>query len=524
MQCAIEGMFLVPFMDALKPGDQIDNRYTIIQAIGEGGMGSVYAARHATINRMVALKLIRAESRTRPESVARFIREARSITALSNDHTVKLYDFGVTSDGYVFYTMELLSGESLGALLNREGPLSASRSLRLLLQVCESLAEAHQKGIVHRDIKPENIFITGKDGSEYVKVLDFGVAKSGDPTGSSSLTMDGVSVGTPEYLSPEQAMGNPVGPGSDVYSVGIVLHQMLTGQPPFRGENAMKTMMMHLKIQPPPVPSRTGSEPIPDSLLALLASCLEKFPEKRPSDAGALGGQFLRILREIRGTAEIAGLAIGALGEETNVSGSQTVAKAVPAPRSASTQATKIRLNSVPMACPLPVAVLGALTEGIPNYTTLSSVMRISVSPARIAIGLGKRSHSNAGIRQSREFTLNFLSEEMLQSVDYCGLYSGSVRDKSTLFTAYHRNLKKAPMILEAFLSMECAVTDVYTNYGFDIFMADVLGTYSDEKYLTKDVLDISKARPIGLSTVDSSYWSVGALLGSAWKVGRERR
>ena len=232
-RCTDDGSYLVAPMDKDLVGEVLDDRYTVLERIGKGGMGVVYKAEQHLIKRIVALKVLRRDIAQDESAVKRFLNEARAIAGLDSHHTISLYDFGVTRDGLLYYTMELLKGRPLSRIIQDEAPLDHVRAAGLLLQACRSLEEAHEHNILHRDLKPENLFVSMKKGKERLKVLDFGIAKLVGDASMDTVTQAGMIVGTPQYLSPEQAKGRPVAQTSDLYSLGIVLYEMLTGMPPF---------------------------------------------------------------------------------------------------------------------------------------------------------------------------------------------------------------------------------------------------------------------------------------------------
>jgi serine/threonine-protein kinase len=199
-----------------------------------------------------------------------------------------VFDYGVTDDGILYYVMELLDGEPLSALLRREAELPPARAIYLVDQAARALGEAHQTGILHRDVKPDNLFITwsGEDG-DFVKVLDFGVAKHIHDSEDKSVTQTGTVVGTPEYLSPEVARGEPADPRSDVYALGVVLYHCVTGRTPFFGDRAGALMFSHMNVSPPR-PAEVARQTIPQDLEEVILKCLKKEPRDRFADATAL--------------------------------------------------------------------------------------------------------------------------------------------------------------------------------------------------------------------------------------------
>ncbi|MCP3105448.1 serine/threonine protein kinase, partial [Myxococcus sp. K15C18031901] len=259
--------------------------YQLETLLGEGSMGRVFQARHVRLGRQVALKVLKPEHARDGNFVQRFFQEARTVNQINHEHIVEIFDFVDEGEGgHVYCVMELLRGQGLGALLKQES-LSLARIQRIAVQVCAALGAAHQVGVVHRDIKPDNLFLIQRSGQpDFVKVLDFGVAKllaaeDAPPTG----TVDGTIIGTPAYMSPEQAAGLPVDARSDIYAVGNILHEMLTGHPPFQAEAFGQLVVQIITQPPPPLPSHLASgEAVPPALAELVSRCLAKEPEARP--------------------------------------------------------------------------------------------------------------------------------------------------------------------------------------------------------------------------------------------------
>ena len=255
-------------------------RYRVRHCIGRGGMGEVWAAWDETLKREVALKVLRSD-RQDPVAIARFEREVRATTELSHPNTVRVFDVGATEDGLYYYAMELLRGESLASLLRREKRLSPPRVVWLATQVARALAEAHARGIVHRDVKPENVFIThAGDEGDHAKVLDFGIARVLDV--NDGLTETGL-VGTPHYLAPEVLVGEKATPAADVYSLGVMLFQMVTGLLPFEPERGPLA-----KLASEPRSVRDLVPDVPDSLVDVLRRSLTLMPGERLADGRAI--------------------------------------------------------------------------------------------------------------------------------------------------------------------------------------------------------------------------------------------
>ena len=269
-------------------GVVVAERYRIKERIGRGGMGVVYRVEHARIGKLMALKLLTGELTRDPQQVARFKREAQLVSRLSHPNTVQVFDFGA-SDGLVYLAMEYLKGEDLGHMIRRTGPLSVERTLKVVIQVCSSLSEAHAMGMVHRDLKPENIIVVqGGEEEDLVKVLDFGLAKLREGGELSDVTSSGAIVGTPYYMSPEQIRGENVGPESDVYALGALTYACLTGSVVFDAQTPMGVLSKHL-TELPESPSRRFPElKIPGSLSQIIMAALEKDPARRVRSVGDL--------------------------------------------------------------------------------------------------------------------------------------------------------------------------------------------------------------------------------------------
>lgn len=264
--------------------------YRLEEKLGEGGMGEVWRATHRTLARPAALKLVSPAHLGRDPvgATARFLQEAQLTATLQCPNTVAVYDFGATEEGTLFYVMELLDGLDLELLVTRHGPLPATRVVPILRQACRSLAEAHAKGLVHRDIKPANLFLCRHGGElDVLKVLDFGLVRRVEANPDARLTADGATTGTPAYLAPEVALGEPAGAPADLYALGCVAVWLLTGQLVFEARSAMDQVARHLRDTPEP-PSRKAPFPVPPGLDALVLGCLAKSPADRPSDARAL--------------------------------------------------------------------------------------------------------------------------------------------------------------------------------------------------------------------------------------------
>lgn len=263
---------------SLRPGMRVAERYDLLSVLGEGGMAIVYEAHDILIQRRVALKVLQAS-----KNAARFEREARAASALSHPAVVNVFGIGTLPEGQPYIALEFIEGETLVEAINRTGPISAERALALLMPVVGALAEAHAAGIVHRDIKPSNLILQRAAGQfESLRLLDFGIASMDEPDGR-RLTRTGEVFGTPEFMAPEQATSKPVGPPADVWAIGVVLYELLTGRAPFTGAHAPGILYQVVNEPMPPL------DPfVPVELAELIGWCLSKDPADRPQDAGAL--------------------------------------------------------------------------------------------------------------------------------------------------------------------------------------------------------------------------------------------
>lgn len=270
-------------------------QYRLKQKIGSGGMGEVYLAEHEMMKRPAAIKIIRPEKAGDPRILARFEREVRSTAKLSHWNSIDIYDYGNAADGTFYYVMEYLPGHNVGELVDMYGPLPPGRVVYLMDQVCKALAEAHGIGLVHRDLKPANIFCAYRGGEfDVAKLLDFGLAKPLVQVDDASLTQEGAVTGSPMFLSPEQAIGDREADiRSDIYSLGAVMHYLLTGQPPFNYSQPVKLLIAHAS-EDATAPSEVVSG-IPEELDEIVLRCLEKDPEDRFQDIHELRAALLSI-------------------------------------------------------------------------------------------------------------------------------------------------------------------------------------------------------------------------------------
>src|SRR5580693_764877 len=267
-------------------GRTLPGGYVILELVGIGGMGRVYRAEQTTLGRTVAVKIIHPHLAGEENAVARFITEARAASRLNHPNSVAVIDFGKTNDGQLYLVMEYLRGKDLARVAYEEGPLPFRRIADVLKQTLAALSEAHHYEIIHRDLKPENIILEPvRGGGDFVKVVDFGLAKMQVEKSQPSITSPGIVCGTPEYMSPEQGRGDPLDARSDLYAVGVILYQLLTGHLPFEAETPTQVVLMHLTA-PPPDPRVVAPERnLPDPIAEVTLRSLAKLPNDRFKDA-----------------------------------------------------------------------------------------------------------------------------------------------------------------------------------------------------------------------------------------------
>jgi eukaryotic-like serine/threonine-protein kinase len=366
-------------------GHTLDDKYRLDEQLGVGGMGTVYRARHLLIDRPVAVKVLNPRFVEDEAARTRFQREARAAGRLQHTNAVTVTDYGQTPDGYVYIVMELLEGRTLRDILAKEAPLEAARSVSLMLQVSAAVAAAHDAGIIHRDLKPANIFIVQRaEVPSLVKVLDFGIAKlaaeSLEEDEPKALTQVGAMIGTPRYMSPEQCDGAELTPAADVYSLGVILYEMLTGTVPFSGSTPLAIAMKHTSELP-----RRPREfviSIPPALEDVVLHALEKRPQDRPANAAEFRHELLT-------TAERLGLEHASIASSPNIEALRSVGMESPSGRLVidisklrETRAASSDATEVTVVSPSVMAAAG-IPAGVAQSTLPSnqrSFSRLSVS------------------------------------------------------------------------------------------------------------------------------------------------
>lgn len=285
-------------------GGVLAGRYRVVRLCGEGGMGRVYEAEHIEIGKRVAVKVLHPAYTRTPDVVERFRREARAASRIGHPNIVNVTDSGTTDDGSFFFVMEFIEGIELGLAIHRAGPMPAVRALRITEQMCRALQAAHDAGVIHRDLKPENVLLISNMGDQdFVKVLDFGIAKSAEVEEQTKagrrLTRPGVAMGTPEYMAPEQAAGRAADPRSDIYAVGSIMYEMLTGDPPYEGENVME--VLHKKATQAPRSLAELRPDLPPAVCELVERAMARAPAQRPQSMAALAEEIRGLLATLDG-------------------------------------------------------------------------------------------------------------------------------------------------------------------------------------------------------------------------------
>ena len=317
-RCTFDRAFLQVPTDPMV-GETVD-KYKLMGLLGKGGMGSVYRAEHILIGKDVAVKILKEDLNRDQVLVRRFLMEARAASMIKHPNIIDVLDFGVTSDGCSYCVMEYLEGPTLATVLDEKGALPLYRAVNVMVQVCRGLGAGHEVGIIHRDMKPENISLLQMDGRrqlitmpeaetgewklekeknyDLVKILDFGVAAVGEATKEldAKTMQEGIVFGSPEYIAPEQILGEQTGPATDIYSAGIIFYEMVTGDVPFFGETAKEILRHHLKTRPEP-PSKVRPDlALPREVDLLTMRALDKNPDRRPADMNEFMGYLRRCL------------------------------------------------------------------------------------------------------------------------------------------------------------------------------------------------------------------------------------
>ena len=295
MSCLSDQTILVPSRHGTR---MIADKYRLDRLLGRGGMGAVYLGTHVDLDRLVAIKLLLPDFTADADALERFRREARAAARLNHPNVADTYDYGVLPDGGAYIVMEMVEGQTLREYMDASGPLPIEEAVDIAEQVADGIEAAHRRDIVHRDLKPSNIILTrDHQGQLQAKVVDFGVAKLKEQTTTTGgLTASGSLIGTPRYMSPEQCAGLKTDGRSDIYSMGVILYEMLAGRPPFDAPTATAIAIKHIQSEPPPLSEfRPGITP---EIEQFVRQALDKDPEKRPQTAASFGEQLLKIIED----------------------------------------------------------------------------------------------------------------------------------------------------------------------------------------------------------------------------------
>ena len=319
-------------------GREIAGRYRIQSKIGEGGMGAVYKAEQMSLKRAVAIKLLRSDVSGSPLLLRRFNAEAEAVAKLSHPNSVNIYDFGQDSDGTLFIAMEFIEGRSLRAVIQSEAPLPLGRALSIASQVAASLADAHSHSIIHRDLKPDNVMLQSRGRArDIVRVLDFGIAKLRDDQRATqqAMTQAGDMLGTPQYMAPEQIRGDAIDGRTDIYAMGCMIYEMITGRLPFEGTTIMALLSKHLTEQPVPPSQRRPDLAITPHVDQLVMAAMAKDVRQRQATMEQFGEQITAVLRTVPPDPGQLSAVVGVQGPPINTPtpGGHVAAHAMPTPQ-----------------------------------------------------------------------------------------------------------------------------------------------------------------------------------------------
>ena len=374
-------------------GTLVGDRYRILEPLARGGMGRVYRAMQVQLSREVAVKVLDTagdvEPRLREDFTRRFLLEASSLAKLNHPNTIVIYDYGQVDDDTYFIAMELLTGRTLRQVM-KDGLVDAEHVIKIGAQIAASLAEAHDQGLIHRDLKPGNIFLTKRgDDPEFVKVLDFGLVKHRPETGLDA-SHTGFMVGTPKYMAPEQIVGDPVSPATDVYGLGATLYHALAGRPPFEADNRFELLVKHADVDPDPI-SEVSAAQLPDGLEQVILRCLRKRPSERYASMREVAHALLACSTR-SGSWPLGGL-ISAPGvrEEPETDDSTRVSKPRPRPTPLETaeapSQSGVRASTPAPVAPATPAPVAAPAEAPRSQRTLLALVVGALALSVLAVG-----------------------------------------------------------------------------------------------------------------------------------------
>jgi serine/threonine-protein kinase len=390
-------------------GQEILGQFRIMEKLGQGGMGSVYKAEQPSMDRLVAVKILHPRLAARPDLVTRFKREARAMSRLTHPNTVRVFLYGeLEMGGALYIVMEFLDGPDLMRVLRKEGPVDVARASRVMALVCGALEEAHNQAIVHRDLKPENIVLTTQGGiPDFPKVLDFGLAKIRDMpqhrVGGPILTQQGMVFGTPEFMSPEQAQGLELDRRTDIYSLGVIFYEMISGKLPFKVQNPMDFVAHHIKTPPIPIHERVPERNFGPLVWPVIARTLEKDPARRFQTASEFAAALAPLING-SGTHPIVSFS---MAPPSSVSAVETSprhpavrpAPGMAAPASRPPAAAPAAPAAAPVAAPAPAAVhhptapaAPAAQPGVSRNVVLALVLVIVLLLAALVVVFVTRS------------------------------------------------------------------------------------------------------------------------------------
>jgi hypothetical protein len=401
--CGIDGERLAEQLDDPLIGHQVD-RYHVVEKLGQGASGCVYRARHSELETDFALKVLFGDLGSDETIVGRFRREAQTASKIRSPNVVSVVDFGTTGEGLTYLVMEYAEGKSLRDIIKDEGPVNPLRTARITAHVARGLAAAHRLGFVHRDVKPANVVLAREAGQEVAKLLDFGIVRiEAEQEDSTKLTGQGLVVGTPAYMAPEQAKASDVTPAADLYGLGVMVFEMLTGTKPFNGSSVPEIVHKHAH-EPPPVLESCGG------LEALVAHLLAKQPSDRPESAVAVAAEAERIQTMLSGSMTGAGSAApragSSSGEHPKTDGAQLLQETLA--RSGTGSMTMRRPPVVLIASVVTALVIGVLAVGYAHFSKTDPVITVVTPPPppvaspreRLVAALSKRGLSEVDLAQ----------------------------------------------------------------------------------------------------------------------------